>query len=163
MIQKKICVLGATGVGKTSLIRQYVEGLFSEKYLTTIGVKIDKKIVSTEDQDVQLMIWDLEGIDRYCGFNPRYLRGASAFFIVMDQTRSQSLIEGMEILQMARQHTDVPALMIINKCDVESSWHWDTDSVNERASEFSGCIYTSAKTNQNVEQMFVTIAKLAQG
>lgn len=72
------------------------------------------------DSDVQLMIWDLEGIDRYCGFNPRYLRGASAFIIVMDQTRSQSLVEGMEIFEMARDHTNIPCLMVVNKCDIDS-------------------------------------------
>ncbi|MGJ8679827.1 Rab family GTPase, partial [Paraglaciecola sp.] len=63
MIQKKICILGASGVGKTSLIKQYVEGIFSEKYLTSIGVKIDKKIVELDSSSVQLMIWDIEGID----------------------------------------------------------------------------------------------------
>ncbi|MDM7859053.1 Rab family GTPase [Alteromonas sp. ASW11-36] len=163
MIQKKVCILGATGVGKTSLIRQFVEGSFSEKYLTTIGVKIDKKQVDVDQTSTQLLIWDLEGIDRYCGFNPRYLRGTSAFFVVMDQTRSQSLIEGMEILHMARDHTAVPAIMIINKCDLDSAWHWDADSVNQRASEFDNCFYTSAKTGENVEQMFTEIARLSLG
>ena len=160
MLQKKICILGATGVGKTSLIKQYVEGKFSDKYLTTIGVKIDKKTVHSSNTDVQLMIWDLEGIDRYCGFNPRYLRGASAFFIVMDQTRSQSLVEGMEIFSMAREHTQIPAIMVVNKCDIDSSWHWDTDAVNERASQFSGCFYTSAKTGENVDAMFSALTQL---
>ena len=84
MIQKKICMLGASGVGKTSLVKQYVEGIFSEKYLTSIGVKIDKKQIETAKHIVQLMIWDIEGIDRYCGFQAKYLRGASAFIIVTD-------------------------------------------------------------------------------
>lgn len=163
MLQKKICVLGATGVGKTSLIKQYVEGKFSDKYLTTIGVKIDKKVIQTSTSDVQLMIWDLEGIDRYCGFNPRYLRGASAFFIVMDHTRSQSLVEGVEIYEMAREHTDIPAIMVVNKCDIDSSWHWDTDAVNERVSLFADCFYTSAKTGENVEAMFNAITELTLG
>ncbi|MEP2652993.1 MAG: Rab family GTPase, partial [Paraglaciecola sp.] len=92
MMQKKICLLGSSGVGKTSLIKQYVEGIFSEKYLTSIGVKIDKKQVETESGQVKLMIWDIEGIDRYCGFQPKYLRGAAAYIIVSDQTRSQSLL-----------------------------------------------------------------------
>ena len=103
MIQKKICMLGPTGVGKTSLVKQYVEGIFSEKYLTSIGVKIDKKQVERNGSTVQLMLWDMEGIDRYCGFNPRYLRGASSFFIIVDQTRYQSLVEGIEVYQLARE------------------------------------------------------------
>ena len=63
MIQKKVCILGPTGVGKTSLIKQFVEGIFSEKYKTTIGVKIDKKQVNKDGRGVQLLLWDLEGID----------------------------------------------------------------------------------------------------
>lgn len=161
IIQKKVCILGATGVGKTSLTRQFVDSIFSDKYLTTIGVKIDKKIVSLAHQQIQLMIWDIEGIDRFCGFNPRYLRGASSFCIVMDQTRAQSLVEGMEILQMAREHTDVPALMVINKCDLEDWWHWDSASVNDYAKSFAQSFNTSAKTGMNVESMFTQLAELS--
>lgn len=161
MIQKKICILGATGVGKTSLTRKFVDGLFSERYLTTIGVKIDKKTISTPLADVQLMIWDIEGTDRYCGFNPRYLRGASAFIVVVDKTRSQSLVEGMEILYMAREHTQVPAIMVINKCDMSLSWHWDQASIEEFAQSFSACFYTSAKTGDQVEAMFEKTAMLS--
>ena len=105
MIQKKVCILGPTGVGKTSLIKQFVEGIFSEKYKTTIGVKIDKKQVNKDGRGVQLLLWDLEGIDRYCGFNPLYLRGASA--CVVGQTQSQSLLEGMEILDSHANTTPI--------------------------------------------------------
>ena len=165
MIQKKVCILGATGVGKTSLTRQYVDGIFSEKYLTTIGVKIDKKTVSASQSitrgDVQLMIWDIEGIDRYCGFNPRYLRGASAFAVVMDQTRAQSLIEGMEILEMAREHTSVPAVMVVNKCDLDMQWHWREESVQNYAKSFDACLHTSAKTGDQVDALFEQIAALS--
>jgi small GTP-binding protein len=162
MIQKKICILGASGVGKTSLTRQFVDGIFSEKYLTTIGVKIDKKTVATAKEDVQLMIWDIEGIDRYCGFNPRYLRGASVFVIVMDQTRAQSLVEGMEILEMAREHTDVPAVMVVNKCDLDTQWHWREESVIGYATAFDAYFRTSAKTGEHVDAMFDKVALLSQ-
>ena len=130
MIQKKVCILGPTGVGKTSLVKQFVEGIFSDKYKTTIGVKIDKKQVNKDGLGVQLLIWDLEGIDRYCGFNPRYLRGATAYIVVVDQTRSQSLLEGMEILAMAQEHyPDIPAFFVVNKEDLPSSWHWSEEKV----------------------------------
>ena len=157
MIQKKVCILGPTGVGKTSLIKQFVEGIFSEKYKTTIGVKIDKKQVNKDGRGVQLLLWDLEGIDRYCGFNPRYLRGASAYIIVVDQTRSQSLLEGMEILELAREHyPDIPAFFVVNKTDLPTSWHW-REELNLR-SKFTSLTKTSAKTGENVEKLFSTIA-----
>ena len=159
MIQKKVCILGPTGVGKTSLIKQFVEGIFSEKYKTTIGVKIDKKQVNKEGHGIQLLIWDLEGIDRYCGFNPRYLRGASAYIVVVDQTRSQSLTEGMEILELAKEHyPDIPAFFVINKTDLPTSWHWSEEELNTCSQQFALLTKTSAKTGENVESLFNTIA-----
>jgi len=163
MIQKKICLLGASGVGKTSLVKQFVDGIFSEKYLTTIGVKVDKKIVDLVEKHVQLMIWDLEGIDRYCGFQTKYLRGAAAYAIITDQTRSQSLVEGMEIQNMAREVTDAPAILVINKADLDATWHWSEKEVNGYRQQFDGCFTTSAKTGAEVEDMFKCIATLASG
>ena len=160
MIQKKICLLGASGVGKTSLVKQFVDGIFSEKYLTTIGVKVDKKIVDLLNKQVQLMLWDIEGIDRYCGFQTKYLRGASAYAIITDQTRSQSLIEGLEIHNMAKKVTDVPAILVINKADLDVAWHWSEKEVNNYRQEFEACFTTSAKTGAEVDNMFKFIAKL---
>ncbi|MFT2089639.1 Rab family GTPase [Paraglaciecola sp. 2405UD69-4] len=160
MMQKKICLLGASGVGKTSLIKQYVEGIFSEKYLTSIGVKIDKKLVTTDSSPVTLMIWDIEGIDRYCGFQPKYLRGAAAYIIVADKTRSQSLLEGCEIQKMVKEVTDIPGLLAINKSDLPETWHWSEAELKEIESGFEKTFHTSAKTGENVEAMFTHLAHL---
>ena len=65
MIKKKICMLGAFAVGKTSLVQRFVNSIFSEKYQTTIGVKIDQKLVQTGDTEVNLMLWDIHGEDNY--------------------------------------------------------------------------------------------------
>jgi small GTP-binding protein len=160
MIQKKICLLGATGVGKTSLVKQYVEGIFSEKYLTSIGVKIDKKKIETAQQTIQLMIWDIEGIDRYCGFQAKYIRGASAVIIVTDQTRSQSLIEGLDIYKMVKEVSDIPGILAVNKADLDASWHWDDTELADIKQNFAQFFETSAKTGENVEMMFSYIANL---
>ena len=159
MIQKKVCLLGATGVGKTSLVKQFVEGIFSERYLTSIGVKVDKKLISLGDEQIQFMLWDIEGIDRYCGFQPKYLRGASAYIIVTDKSRSQSLIEGMEINRLAREVTDVPAILAINKSDLDENWHWSTEELAAHSEQFINCFATSAKTGDQVEEMFEFLAR----
>ena len=159
MLQKKICVLGPTGVGKTSLIKQFVEGIFSEKYLTSIGVKIDKKIIDSTFTPIQLMIWDLEGIDKYCGFNPRYLRGAAAYIIVMDQTRSASFVEAIEIFKEAQKHSDSPAFLVVNKQDLPPAISWEQNDVESVFALFKGHFFTSAKTGSQVEEMFRFLAK----
>lgn len=160
MKQKKICLLGASSVGKTSLVKQFVEGIFDEKYLTTIGVKIDKKILKIDDESIQFMLWDLEGNDRYNVFQEKYLRGASAYIIVVDQTRSASLIEGVDIHTLARQVCNCPAFLAINKCDLDANWHWGEKELADYKEIFDQCFNTSAKTGEQVEEMFESLASL---
>jgi hypothetical protein len=78
MMRLKICLLGATAVGKTSLARRFVEGVFSDRYLTTVGVRIDKRVVRIDGQEIHLIVWDLSGEDEFAQVQTRYLRGASA-------------------------------------------------------------------------------------
>jgi small GTP-binding protein len=160
LIQKKICLLGASSVGKTSLVKQFVEGIFNEKYLTTIGVKIDKKVVSIENEQVQFLIWDIEGNDRYNVFQERYLRGASAYIIVVDQTRISSLMEGIDIHTLARKSSNCPAILAINKNDLQANWHRDDKGLEDYIDLFDLQFFTSAKTGENVEGMFVSLARL---
>ncbi|MEO0836337.1 MAG: ADP-ribosylation factor-like protein, partial [Cyanobacteria bacterium J06642_3] len=90
-ISKKICLLGDFNVGKTSLVRRFVEDTFSDRYLTTVGVKISRKsmTVSTEQDihQVNLLVWDLEGNTKFKSITPSYLKGASGSIIVADLTR----------------------------------------------------------------------------
>lgn len=160
MIQKKVCLLGASGVGKTSLVKQFVEGIFSDKYLTTIGVKIDKKVVSFESEQVQFMLWDIEGNDRYNVFQDRYLRGASSYIIVVDHTRSSSLMEGIDIHTRARQVSDCPAVLAVNKTDLYASVNWNSDDVSRYSALFDLNFCTSAKTGAQVEEMFSDLGAL---
>jgi small GTP-binding protein len=160
MIQKKICMLGASGVGKTSLVKQYVEGIFSEKYLTSIGVKVDKKKVQLDHQDILLMLWDLEGVDRYAGFNAKFLRGAAAALIVVDQTRPQSLLDGLEICRMAKEVKNIPTVLVVNKSDLPASQSWSCSPESDFAGQFEKQYNTSAKLGLGVEALFLDIARL---
>ena len=160
MIQKKICLLGASSVGKTSLVKQFVEGIFSEKYLTTIGVKIDKKTITFENEQVQFMLWDMEGNDTYNVFQERYLRGAAGYIIVVDQTRTTSFHEGIDIHTLARQVTDCPAILTINKNDLPATWNIEAPENKVYKDLFDMQFSTSAKTGENVEDMFLALAKL---
>lgn len=157
MNNHKICLIGASAVGKTSLIRQFVDGIFSEKYLTTIGVKIDKKVVNTTSGDIRFMVWDIEGTDQFSGFSPRYLNGASAYVLVIDQTRPSSVLDALEILAKAKSSSQAPAFLAINKADLASQISGVQQSMLENAG-FIDIIITSAKTGDNVEQLFEDIA-----
>ena len=89
-VQKKVCLLGDFAVGKTSLIRRYVEDRFDDKYLSTIGVKISRKIVQRPDYALTLLIWDLAGGDDINQLSRRYLLGAVGAILVCDLTRAIS-------------------------------------------------------------------------
>ena len=79
VLQKKICMLGGFSVGKTSLVKRYVQSIFSETYLTTVGVKIDKKTVELSDRTVTLILWDLAGEDDINTFRMTNMRGAAGY------------------------------------------------------------------------------------
>ena len=90
MIQKKICMLGGFGVGKTSLVSRFVHSIFSDKYLTTVGVKIEKKSVDLGARS-RSDHWDLHGEDDFQKVRMSYLRGASGYLLVADGTRRATL------------------------------------------------------------------------
>ena len=91
MLQKKICLLGAFGVGKTSLVRRFVDSIFSDAYLTTVGVKIDKKLLTVGSEQIALILWDIAGEDDIAAVRMSYLRGAAGYLLVIDGTRPETL------------------------------------------------------------------------
>ena len=84
-------MVGTSAVGKTSLVERYVKDVFSERYLTTVGVKISRKQVKVGDDPVDLLLWDLYGEDRFQKLSSNYLRGAAGYFLVADGTRPDTL------------------------------------------------------------------------
>ncbi len=161
MMNKKICMVGAFAVGKTSLVKRYVESLFSEKYHTTIGVKIDKKNLTYQNKDVQLMIWDIEGVDIFTDLKPSYLRGASGILLVIDGTRSKSLETAKQVKQLVDDNLGkIPTLLLINKSDLRESWQFSEDDTKSLAISENNTFITSAKTDQNVERAFERITHL---
>ena len=90
-LQKKLCMLGGFGVGKTSLVKRFVHSVFSDTYLTTVGVKIDKKTVELAGKTVNLILWDLAGEDDLSSLRTTYIRGAAGYLLVADGTRPATL------------------------------------------------------------------------
>ena len=114
MTKKKICLVGSFAVGKTSLVRKFVSGIFSDDYLTTVGVKIDRKTVMVESEEVLLMIWDIAGRDDLQAIQKNYLRGTAGFIFVADGTRKETVDEVLEeVGSIEKDHPDSPKLLLL--------------------------------------------------
>jgi small GTP-binding protein len=160
MLQKKICMLGAFGVGKTSLVKRYVQSIFSETYLTTVGVKIDKKTVAVGTEPVTLLLWDIAGEDDVSPIRMSYLRGAAGYLLVADGTRAETLDIASSIQSRVRSEIGaVPFLVLVNKADLEESWELARDALEGLENAGWSVLRTSAKTGQGVEEAFEELAK----
>lgn len=169
MLSRKICLIGDFGVGKTSLIRRFVDRQFSDQYLSTVGVKISRKQVELAEtsgqtqQELQLIIWDLEGETRFKAIASNYLQGAKGAILVADVTRPETL----ENLTSHLQHylsvnPQGSVLVALNKSDLLEAEA--LERVLDRArfsseSQVIGTFLTSAKTGANVDQLFQIIAQ----
>jgi small GTP-binding protein len=160
MISKKICMLGAFAVGKSALVQQYVHSIFSDRYLSTVGVKISQKDLCLDGRDVSLVLWDLEGKDLYTEVNATHLRGAMGFFVVADGTRRETLEDALKLRDMALAVAgQVPYFLLVNKADLATEWEVARKDVDDLRAQGIGVFATSARTGQNVEEAFLSLAK----
>ena len=155
-VSKKVVLLGHFGVGKSSLLRRFVENTFSENYTVTIGVHIMKKEVHLEKENVTLVIWDVEGTNDFTKYRPSYLMGASSFIYVFDASRSVTYSDikyNLEHLKEKYPHISVH--IIGNKVDLVDS----EVILNElKAQDIQHSYLSSAKTGENVELLFENVA-----
>jgi small GTP-binding protein len=157
-VSKKIVLLGHFGVGKSSLIRQFVENTFTTDYKVTIGVHILKKEVEiASDETVSLIIWDLEGYDDIKKTRASYLLGTHGFIYVFDITRPATF-ENLkdDITYLTNQYANTPLKIVGNKADlVTKSYLKESKDSFGVAPDF----FTSAKTGNSVDDLFTTLAK----
>ncbi|HXR85678.1 MAG TPA: Rab family GTPase [Stellaceae bacterium] len=158
-LQKKICMLGSFGVGKTSLVRRFVESVFSETYLTTVGVKIDKKIVALGDRTMTLILWDVAGEDDISPLKMSYVRGAAGYVLVADGTRQPTLDVALSIRQrIEAEYGALPFVLLLNKSDLREQWQIAPQTLEELPSKGCTARLSSARTGEGVEQAFRDLA-----
>jgi len=155
MIKKKICMVGEFAVGKTSLTQKFVNNVFSEKYLTTVGVKIDTAIVG----DTKLIVWDVAGRDSLSPINSSYLVGAAGIVLVADGTRPETVSQLTNLWSTVQSRIgDVPVVVALNKVD---SPDWEIPAKSRE--EFEQCGWrvfdTSAKETVNVADLFEELVR----
>ncbi len=159
-MKKKICMLGAFAVGKTSLVQQYVHSIFSDKYRTTVGVKIEKTTTEIDGTNVDLIIWDLHGEDEFQHVRLSYLKGSSGLIYVADGTRKATLATALNLRNIAQNTVgNVPFLLIVNKADLKDQWEVDDATLEEIKNQGITVLLTSAKTGTKVDQAFKNLTK----
>lgn len=163
-ISKKICMLGTFGVGKTSLVRQFVYHKFDESYLSTIGVQLSNKSIGPIDHQgktvqLNLILWDLAHLDKFDAVVKNYFHGSHGAVVVFDLTRPQSFQEYENLVHPFFEVNPNSKLVVVgNKTDLDGTTA-SKDQVIRLANEMNcPSFFTSAKTGEQVEAMFTALA-----
>ena len=160
MISKKVCMIGPFSVGKTSLVERYVRSIFSDHYLSTVGVKISKKALVAREQNISLILWDMEGKDEYSNINLSHLRGAMGLFLVADGLRRETLDEICTLHTITTAMTgNIPRIILVNKVDLADRWEITGDDISRLENQNFRIMKTSAKTGEGVDAAFLALAE----
>jgi len=167
VLKLKVVLIGDEGVGKTSLVRRFVQSAFDDRYLRTVGVVIHKRIILQPVDGVphvaSLTVWDVIGRDDFVGrYREAYFLGTAGVLAVCDLTRPETL-EGLgRWLERVRGVAgDVPAIVLANKRDLDAYMRLEESDLLAFC-EVSGLPYleTSAKTGENVDVAFGKLAEM---
>lgn len=159
MVARKICLLGDFSVGKTSAVARYVHSMFSDSYLTTVGVKIDTKLVERPEGALRLVLWDIAGSSHLGQARLSYLRGADGFLLVADGTRRETVSVALDLWQQANEvlGMDAPAVLLLNKLDLANDWEVSPELI-ETLTRVLPVFCASAKSGEHVEDAFDSLA-----
>ena len=165
-INKKVCLLGDFGVGKTSLVRRFVYERFEDKYLSTIGVKVSRKTITLSYQgksiDLAIILWDLAGSEEFNHIRASYLRGAAGIMLVCDLTRPdtlQHLTSYLDDMNQVCPKADI--ILAANKADLTDEHRLTSSDIETYASGLKIPFFlTSAKSGDGVETIFEHLGHL---
>ncbi|MFK8008736.1 MAG: Rab family GTPase [Saprospiraceae bacterium] len=157
MTSKKVILAGSFGVGKTSLFNQFIHNKFDDKYLTTIGVKVNKKVVNIDGRELSILLWDIAGEVSQDKVPVTYFLGASGVIYVFDLSRPTTYKNIAEDVEYLKGILDGGVIRVVgNKRDLVT----DEELANIREElVLPFDIATSAKTGENVEELFFDIGK----
>ncbi len=153
-------MLGDFAVGKTSLVRRFVEGRFDDKYLSTIGVKISRKAITYPDHTLNILLWDLAGGDDFSNPQSSYLTGLAGAIIVCDLTREETLAAFERYSRQVQTHNGQAKLIFVaNKVDLVAERAISEEALAQTCRALDGAyLLTSAKTGEQVEEAFRLLA-----
>ncbi|EYC14732.1 hypothetical protein Y032_0039g126 [Ancylostoma ceylanicum] len=162
----KILVIGDPATGKTSIIRRFVHNVFTANYKATIGVDFALKRIDVDDEvQVYLQLWDISGQDRYGVMNRVYYKDAHGAVVVMDVSRERTK-EGacrwkndLDQKVLLADGSQVPAVLVINKCDLDVNIDEKNLKELEEENRFIGVVRTSAKENYGIDEAILTVLR----
>ena len=165
MSNKKICLVGAPGVGKTSLVQRFARGTFSYRFRPRPGVNIERREVDVDGEPVHLMLWDFQGQDPLSPTPTRFVESAAAIIYVVDGTR----LESLNRLERIQRETEkligraVPSLVLFNKADLRDRWQVTGEMIARVEAGGTITLLTSCKEGSGVDTAFRLIARVVMG
>jgi len=160
-LRRKVCLLGAPGVGKTSLVRRFVEHRFDEDDESSIAMQVSKGTVELGDISLEMMLWDPEGSEAWGQYNRSFISGASGLMFVVDSTKPRTLDHLLEAQTKGRGFIGSrPAVLVLNKADLTPDVAL-TEAQLDRAGKLNWHIaQASAKSGDGVDEAFMKLAEL---
>lgn len=167
-ILKKVVLLGDGGVGKTSLIARYVVNKFDDKYIATIGTKVSRKDIQIVKPNLiinlRMMIWDILGQKEYSKVRTASLAGAQGVVLVADLTRHETVqnLQDFWLKEVEQVVGKVPTVLVGNKHDLVEKKDGMAATMLVAMGERLGfpVVLASAKTGENVEEMFTALGEM---
>ncbi|KAM4686391.1 ras-related protein Rab-31 isoform 2-T2 [Amazona ochrocephala] len=158
----KVCLLGDTGVGKSSIVCRFVQDHFDHNISPTIGASFMTKTVPCGNELHKFLIWDTAGQERFHSLAPMYYRGSAAAVIVYDITKQDSFHTLKKWVKELKEHGPENIVMAIagNKCDLSDIREVPMKDAKEYAESIGAIVVeTSAKNAVNIEELFQGISR----
>jgi small GTP-binding protein len=165
-IKIKVCLVGDSAVGKTSLIRRYVMDIFEDKYIATLGTKVSKKriVIKRKESDFNITysIWDVLGQENFVKTHAMAFKGARGAMAVVDITRKDTLVNISNWVQRVSDVTGpIPMVLLANKCDLTSDYSFDEEELKSYSEQLNTPYFlTSAKFGDNVIKTFFRLGEM---
>ena len=162
----KIMIIGDSTVGKTSLLRKYIQNEFSSNFINTVGFDIQIKFLNINNKKIKLQISDTAGQERYRIVSKNFFNASEGFIIVYDITKRESFVNVNNWVEQIKEIAPNYSKSIIfgNKCDLKEMRDIDINEGKELANKFNFKFFeTSAKEGININEGFEALVKEIMG